>query len=126
MSWSVEAQTAFDNLKKTLTEALVLAYADFSESFLLSTDASHHGLGAVLSQVQKGKERVIAYASHLRLPVDVGLGVMQEKPNHGLVGWVQDHHKKLSYAYNLAQEKIANAAEQAKRCSTEWPVLPLY
>lgn len=55
LSWSVEAQTAFDNLKKTLTEALVLAYADFSESFLLYTDASHHGLGAVLSQVQKGK-----------------------------------------------------------------------
>ncbi len=35
----------------------------FSEPFLLTTNGSLHGLGAVLSQKQEGIERVVAYAS---------------------------------------------------------------
>lgn len=41
----------------------MLAYADFTKPFVVSTDASVDGLGAVLYQVQDGHERVIAYAS---------------------------------------------------------------
>lgn len=43
--------------------APVLAYADFKSNFVLEVDASHGGLGAVLSQEQEGKFRSIAYAS---------------------------------------------------------------
>lgn len=70
LSWSAEAQTAFGNLKRILTEAPVLAYDDFSKPFSLYTDASHQGLGAVLAQVQEGKERVIAYASRSLHPTE--------------------------------------------------------
>ena len=36
--------------------------------FILDTDASDHSIGAVLSQVQDGAERVISYGSyHLHL-----------------------------------------------------------
>ena len=43
----------------------VLAFADFKKLFLLETDASIEGLGAVLSQKQdNGQYHPIAYASH--------------------------------------------------------------
>ena len=61
--WGPLQQNAFDALKEKLSTPPVLAYADFKLPFLLHTDASVDGLGAVLYQVQDGIERVIAYAS---------------------------------------------------------------
>ena len=61
--WDASCDQAFDTLKAALTSAPVLAYADFSKSFVVDVDASLHGLGAVLSQEINGQERVIAYAS---------------------------------------------------------------
>lgn len=61
--WAPEHQQSFEALKAKLTNSPVLAYADFSLPFILEVDASHGGLGAVLSQEQEGKVRPIAYAS---------------------------------------------------------------
>ena len=41
----------------------MLGYPDYTKPFIVETDASNKGLGAVLSQKQDGKLRVIAYAS---------------------------------------------------------------
>lgn len=68
--WTPECETAFQGLKEALTKAPVLAFADFSLPFILYTDASKCGLGAVLSQVQGGVERVIAYASRSLHPTE--------------------------------------------------------
>jgi transposase InsO family protein len=62
-SWDTEHQEAFDALKEKLITAPVLGYPDFSKAFILETDASHKGLGAVLLQEQGGETRVIAYTS---------------------------------------------------------------
>lgn len=62
-NWSDDCEAAFESLKQGLVQAPLLAFADFTLPFLLYTDASHKGLGAVLSQKQDGQEKVIAYAS---------------------------------------------------------------
>lgn len=61
--WGNEQTEAFNELKEALTSAPVLACPDFQVPFSLQTDASNTGLGAVLTQLQEGHERVIAYAS---------------------------------------------------------------
>ncbi len=61
--WTTQHQQAMDTLTFHLTSAPILAYADFTTPFILQTDASGVGLGAVLSQIQNGTERVIAYVS---------------------------------------------------------------
>ena len=51
-------------LKKKCMTAPVLAFADLEKPFLLETDASGIGLGAVLHQEQEdGKLHPVAYAS---------------------------------------------------------------
>ncbi|MCG8044919.1 MAG: RNase H-like domain-containing protein [Candidatus Thiodiazotropha endolucinida] len=61
--WGEAQVLAFNTLKEKLSSPPVLAYADFSKPFILHTDASSEGLGAVLYQVQDGHKKVIAYAS---------------------------------------------------------------
>jgi len=63
-SWGDAQQVSFDTLKSKLTSPPVLAFADYTKPFILHTDASGTGLGAVLLQQQEdSSERVIAYAS---------------------------------------------------------------
>ena len=50
-------------LKCQLVTSPILAYPDFKLPFLLYTDALDISLGADLSQVQDGKERVVCYWS---------------------------------------------------------------
>jgi hypothetical protein len=52
-----------DQVIEKLTSPPILAYADYTLPFILHTDASNEGLGAVLYQKQGGNDRVIAYAS---------------------------------------------------------------
>jgi len=61
--WSAECQEAFDELKDRLMSGPILALPEDKGMYLLDTDASETGLGAVLSQLQTNGERVIAYAS---------------------------------------------------------------
>lgn len=61
--WNATSEGAFNTLKEKLVTAPILGYADFTCPFVLETDASGQGLGAILSQQQNDKKRVIAYAS---------------------------------------------------------------
>ena len=64
MELSPEALEAFNTLKEKCVNSPVLAFPDFKKPFLLETDASGKGLGAVLSQKQDdGRYHPVAYAS---------------------------------------------------------------
>ena len=64
IKWGSEQQEAFDTLKRSCVSAPILGYPIIGKPFILHTDASLNGLGAVLYQKdQEGKIRVIAYAS---------------------------------------------------------------
>ena len=60
-----EALEAFNALRKVLTSRQVLAYPDFHSTnpFIVDTDYSGAGIGVVLSQIQDGQERAIAYGA---------------------------------------------------------------
>ena len=62
-AWDDSCQEAFDNLKSALTQHPILGFPEREGRFILDTDASATGVSGVLSQVQDGQERVIAYAS---------------------------------------------------------------
>lgn len=61
--WTPACQGAYDTIKDRLTSAPVLPLANPQKPYLLHTNASSVGLGAVLYQEQEGLKRVIAYAS---------------------------------------------------------------
>lgn len=67
-AWSPQCEDSM--LKRKLTTAPVLAYADFTRPFILEVDASYAGFSAVLSQEVKGKVRPVAYASRSLRPAE--------------------------------------------------------
>ena len=63
IEWTDTAESAFEALKTMCVSTPILAYPNYQLPFILHTDSSTDGLGAVLYQKQDGKQRVIAYAS---------------------------------------------------------------
>jgi len=49
-SWTEQQEKAFQQLKLVMSSPPVLALPDFSRPFILETDASGHGIGAVIMQ----------------------------------------------------------------------------
>ena len=73
--WSAEAQTAFDQLKTALTNAPILGIPDFSKTFIVGTDASTYGIGAVLMQ----DGHPLAFISKTLSPKWQGLSVYEKE-----------------------------------------------
>ena len=61
--WSNECEEAFEKLKTCLSKAPVLKYPDDKNVFIIDTDASNDGLGAVLSMQDGNEEQPVAFAS---------------------------------------------------------------
>ncbi|CAK1587301.1 unnamed protein product [Parnassius mnemosyne] len=63
IKWDAEAESAFIDLKTSLTSTPVLSCPDFNLEFIIQCDASNKGTGAVLFQTRDGIERPVAYSS---------------------------------------------------------------
>jgi len=61
--WTKAQENAFQHLKSKLTRQPILQYPDFSKEFVLITETSNQGVGAVLSQGTIGKDLPVAFAS---------------------------------------------------------------
>ncbi len=60
-TWNDEAQEAFNTFKEKLSEFPILRRPDFNEVFILHTNRSAIGIGAILGQFdEESKDYVIA------------------------------------------------------------------
>jgi len=76
--WTSTCQDTFEQLKQKLTQIPVLVFSHFAKHFILETDASGVGLGALFSQVQEdGKPKPICYASRTLQSHEMNYGVSE-------------------------------------------------
>ena len=78
VEWSKHTEHTFQRLKDTLTLAKLMRNPDFTQMFILQTDASNMGVRAVLSQGSE-EDRPIVYFSQKLLPRERNYSVVEQK-----------------------------------------------
>lgn len=61
--WSETCKSAFETIKEYLVSSPVISCPDFDKPFIIQTDASDYGLGAVLTQDFPDGEHVVSFIS---------------------------------------------------------------
>ena len=100
VKWERIHSKALDSLVDCLISPPVMAYPDFSKPFVLHTDASQEGLGAVLYQKQEQRMRVIGYASRTLSPAERNYHLHSGKLEFLALKWAitEQFRDYLSYA----------------------------
>lgn len=98
--WTEECQESFDSLKQKLATTSVLAYPSFDMPFVLETDASILGIGAVLSQPQAdGLLHPVAYASRSLNPCECNYSITELETL--AVVWAMQHFRSYLYGHSV-------------------------
>ena len=77
--WTDELQVSFDRLKKSITSYPVLRNTDFGKVFIVQTDSSDRGTGAVLLQTYEGSKLPIMYISKKSLPREIQYSTIEKE-----------------------------------------------
>ena len=78
VNWTDVTEHAFQRLKQTLVSAPLMRNPDFTRIFILQTDASGVGVGAVLSQGEE-EDHPIAYFSRKLLPREKAYSTVEKE-----------------------------------------------
>ena len=100
VEWEECHRIALTKLIDNLLSPKIMAYPDFNEPFCLHTDASQDGLGAVLTQVIDGQNKVIGYGSRTLTPAERNYHLHSGKLEFLALKWaITDHFRDyLAYA----------------------------
>ena len=121
--WNERCQRAFATLKEKLTQSPDLAYPCFKVPFVLETDASGDGIGAVLSQEQDdGRLHPIAYASRALSPAESKYAITELETL--AVVWAMSHFHSLLYGHSVtvytAVQAILNTPNPSGKHAHWW------
>ena len=95
IEWTTDCARAFEELKQAFCEAPICCLPDLEQRFVLRTDASGTGLGALLLQDQGQGLQPIACASKKLLPAERNYSTVEKE----LLGIVWGVQKFTSYLY---------------------------
>ena len=98
--WNDSRQRGFECIKQKLIEAPILSYSSFNKDFILETDASAQGLGAILSQEQEDEQvQSVAYASRALSPTERNYSITEMETI--AVVWAISHFKCCLYGQSV-------------------------
>ena len=107
MHLPLEACEVVQTLKEKILTSPLLAFPDFAKPFLLETDASKEGLGAVISQKQDdGRFHPVAFGSHSLTPAEKNYH--SSKLEFLVLKWGTMEHFREYLAYALFVVKTDN------------------
>lgn len=78
-NWTNETQSAFEQLKISMTEEVILPFPDFEKQFYCTTDASDVALGGVLSQGELPNDRPIQFYSRTLTDTETRYSTIQKE-----------------------------------------------
>lgn len=78
-NWNIDAQKAFEHLKISMTDEVVLPFPDFEKQFYCTTDASDVALGGVLSQGDPPNDRPIQFYSRTLTDTETRYSTIQKE-----------------------------------------------
>jgi hypothetical protein len=120
--WSSEAESSFLQIKNALEKSSFLSHIDYSKHLILRCDASEHGVGGVLLQINPAEcsEEFIMFLSHAFSPQARKWSTMEqecyaiyyclvEKLGHLLLGHeftLETDHRNLLFLYRAVSSKL--------------------
>ena len=79
LRWNCKSEEAYEELKRRLSQHPILRLPQFDKEFILTTDASQEGIGAVLSQEYEGVKMPVMYVSRKLIPAETRYSTIERE-----------------------------------------------